>query len=119
MAPPRRPPTGTESTVNDVAMAYNGMGNWSSYTSAPSTTGGTGSSASETRGVNFSNQINSVTGMVLPQYDSDGNMTTLPTRACRTPPLSGPSTTPGAGWSKWTTRAATRSRCTSTMARGG
>jgi RHS repeat-associated protein len=55
-----------------------GMGNWSSYTSTPSTTGGTGSSASETRQVNGSNQIISSTGIVLPSYDNVGNMTTMP-----------------------------------------
>jgi RHS repeat-associated protein len=67
-----------ESTNLQQTWGLDGMGNWSSYTSTPSTTGGTGSSASETRGVNLSNQINSAAGMVQPTYDNDGNMTVMP-----------------------------------------
>ena len=65
-----------ESTNLKQAWGPDGMGDWSSYTSTPSTTGGAGSS--ETRSVNLSNQINSTTGMVLPQYDNAGNMYTMP-----------------------------------------
>ena len=46
MVPSRRPPTGTESTVKDVEMAYDAWATGAAIRARPHT-GGTGSSATE------------------------------------------------------------------------